>query len=370
MLRLTFLWLVVAAAVALVAATAYKLTRADDGGPGGPGGFAQATPVEVHVVEPVAFADLVEALGTARANESVSITSKVTDVIGALEFDSGDTVHAGDILATLADAEEAASLNEARATYQEALRERDRTEDLATRGVAARQSLDELNSNVDRAKARMDSIEARLADRVVRAPFDGVIGLRDASPGMLVRPGDVIATLDDVSVIKLDFTVPELFLGAIHEGETIEAQAAAYPDAVFEGQVSQIDSRVDPVTRSATVRALIDNADGRILPGMLMVVEVVRNERQSLAVPELAIVRRGDEAFVYVVETGEGGAVARSRTVQTGARKDGLVEITAGLEAGERVVAAGTHRINEGSRVVVPADAAPGPQTPVGGSGA
>ena len=353
MTRLSFLWFAAVVAVLLAAGTAYKLTRTDDAGAPAFAG-ARAAPVSVHEVERVAFADVVEALGTARANESVTITSKLTDVIGALEFDSGDTVAAGDVLATLADAEEAATLTEARATYQEAVRERDRFEELEARGVAPRQTVDELNSSLTRAQARVQSIEARLADRVVRAPFDGVIGLRNASPGMLVRPGDVIATLDDVSVIKVDFTVPEPYVAAMRAGSEIEASAAAYPGETFLGEVTNVDSRIDPVTRTAIIRAEIDNADRRLLPGMLMVVEVVRNARESLAAPELSLVLQGDQTFVYVVEQGETGLVVRRRDVKTAARSDGLVEITDGLEAGERVVSEGTHRLREGMPVMIP----------------
>ena len=321
MTRLSFLWFAAVVAVLLAAGTAYKLTRTDDAGAPAFAG-ARAAPVSVHEVERVAFADVVEALGTARANESVTITSKLTDVIGALEFDSGDTVAAGDVLATLADAEEAATLTEARATYQEAVRERDRFEELEARGVAPRQTVDELNSSLTRAQARVQSIEARLADRVVRAPFDGVIGLRNASPGMLVRPGDVIATLDDVSVIKVDFTVPEPYVAAMRAGSEIEASAAAYPGETVRGEVTNV--------------------------------EVVRNARESLAAPELSLVLQGDQTFVYVVEQGETGLVVRRRDVKTAARSDGLVEITDGLEAGERVVSEGTHRLREGMPVMIP----------------
>jgi membrane fusion protein (multidrug efflux system) len=351
MFRLGFLWVAALVALALVAAAVVKINMLRDAGAQG---FVQeATPVTAGPVTEMEFADLVEALGTSGANESVAITSKVTDIISRIDYESGDAVRAGDVIAELADAEESALLAEARSTLQEAERELARFSELSSRGVASQQSVDELNSNYERAQARVRTIEARLADRIVRAPFDGVVGLRNASPGMLVRPGDVIATLDDISVIKLDFTVPERFLSAVTPGTKLEAEAAAYPGETFVGEVSQVDTRIDPVTRSATVRALIDNEDGRLIPGMLMVVEVMRDVRKSLAVPELAIVRRGEAAFVYVVQEGERGSIVRRRTVSTGARRDGMLEITQGLEAGEIVVSSGTHRLREAAPVVV-----------------
>lgn len=368
MIRLGFLWVALIAAIALVGAAVFKL-REDQAST--ERAFApQATPVATIDVAPVEFADTVEALGNARANESVTITSKVTEVISRIAFDSGDEVHAGDVLAELADAEESANLTEARSTLDEAVRERGRYTELENRGVASTQAVDELDSNVDRARARVRTIEARLADRIVRAPFDGVVGLRDASPGMLVRPGDVIATLDDVSVIKVDFTVPERFLSAMAAGAPIKASVAAYPGETFVGEVSQVDSRVDPVTRSAIVRAVIDNSDSKLLPGMLMVVEVVRNEHDSLAVPELALVREAEAAFVYVVEQGPRGMIAKRRNVTTGARSNGRVEITAGLEAGEQVVSEGVHRLRDGAPVTVTDDGSAAPQVAAAGQGA
>jgi membrane fusion protein (multidrug efflux system) len=366
MIRLGFLWIASLVAVLLVAAAVYKLRGVEEAA-GGQGFAFQATPVDVEPAQRVEFADVVEALGTANANESVTITSKVTETVSRIAYESGDFVHAGDVLAELADAEEAANLTEARSTLEEAQRERTRYNELESRGVASPQAIDQLDSNVERARARVRTIEARLADRIVRAPFDGVVGLRQASPGMLARPGDVIATLDDVSIIKLDFTIPEQFLSAVAPGSRLEAEAAAYPGEIFLGEVSQIDSRVDPVTRTATVRALVDNADRRLYPGMLMVVEVVRDVRRSIAAPELALVRRGDAAFVYVVVQSQRGAVASQRAVTTGARRDGLVEILTGLEEGELVVAKGVHRVRDGAPVAV---AAPAEQVAAAGRGA
>ncbi len=351
MTRLGFLWVAALVGLALVGAAAYRVVMNDQASQQT---FApQVTPIAVEAVASMEFADLVEALGTAHANESVTVTSKVTDVVSRIAFESGQYVAAGDVLFELADAEEASTLTEARSALDQAEREVARYNELSSRGVAAEQQLESLRADADQSRARVRTIEARLADRIVRAPFEGVIGLRNASPGMLVRPGDVIATLDDVSQIKLDFTVPESYLVAVTAGARLEATAAAYPGEVFVGEVTQVDSRVDPITRSALVRAIIDNEDRRLIPGMLMIVEVVREVRQSLAAPELAVTRQADLAFVYVVTEGERGTVVARREVVTGARRDGMVEILEGLELGERIVSKGVHRLRDGAPVIV-----------------
>lgn len=350
-------------AVAFLVMAAAVLWRATSGGEAdaGAGWGGRQTPVAVHVVDLAEFTDVVEALGTARANESVTVTAKVSDVIARLDFDSGERVEAGQILAELADAEEAAGLTEARATLRETNRDVERIRDLTERGVAPRSRLDEAIAANERARARVEAIEARVADRIIRAPFSGVIGLRNVSAGELVRPGDVIAQLDDASIIKLDFTVPERFLAVMEVGQDVAARSSAFPDTVFMGQVDQIDTRVDPATRAVTVRALIDNADGRLRPGMLMTVELRRERRLRPAVPGGAVVRLSEQAYVFRIEDGERGTTAVRVPVELGRRTQGLIEVLAGVEPGDRIVSEGVHRLSNGAPVSVAGEgAAPG----------
>lgn len=344
-------WLFLAATAAVFAIMALAvIVRAMSGGDDQAGGWGGGrTLVSVYTVEPDTFADVVEALGNAGANESVSLTAKVSDVIARLDFDSGARVEQGEILVELADAEEAAGLSEARATLRETQRDIARIQDLTDRGVASRTRLDEAQAALDRARARVEAIEARVADRIIRAPFSGVIGLRTVSVGELVGPGDVIARLDDTSVIKLDFTVPERFLSVIDAGQIVRARSAAFPEEVFQGEVSQVDSRIDPATRTVTVRALVDNADGRLRPGMLMTVELRRDERESPAVPGSSIVRFGEQTFVYVIAEGQAGPIAVRRDIELGLRNVGMVEVVNGLSLGERIVSEGVHRVREGA---------------------
>ncbi|MGJ3230541.1 MAG: efflux RND transporter periplasmic adaptor subunit [Oceanicaulis sp.] len=351
MRRYLFIAFVAVAFTVMAGAVTLRAVTSQSEGGGERGG--RETPVAVHTVETHEFADVVEALGTARANESVTITAKVSDVIARLEFDSGDRVEAGEIMVELADAEEAAGLSEARATLRETNRDVERIRDLTERGVAPRSRLDEAVAAVERARARVEAIEARVADRIIRAPFSGVVGLRNVSEGELVRPGDVIAQLDDAGVIKLDFTVPERFLSVLETGQTVRARSDAWPDTVFEGEVDQIDSRVDEATRAVTVRALIDNADGRLRPGMLMTVELRRAERERPAVPGAAVVRLDQAAYVFALdETGQTPRAVR-RDVELGQRTAGVVEVLGGLEPGDRIVAEGVHRLTDGAPVVI-----------------
>ena len=174
---------------------------------------------------------------------------------------------------------------------------------------------------------------------------------------MLFRsPGDPIVTLDDISIIKVDFSVPESFLAALKPGLTIRAKSAAYPDRVFEGKVAMVDTRVDPVSRAVLVRAIVENGDGTLRPGMLMSVDLVKNERRSLVVPEIALVPVQSRQYVYVVKDG----VAHRVPIEIGTRRIGDVEVTGGLNEGDLVITEGTNRAADNKPVKVVEDPLPG----------
>lgn len=311
---------------------------------------AQAVPVIVDVAHERDFVDRIEALGTARANESVTITAKVADTVSTINFTDGMHVEQGEILIELASSEAAAELAQARASLAEAEKQYARAQDLMRSGTTTRSNLDTALAARDVSRARVEAIEARLADRIVRAPFSGMLGLRAVSLGTLVRPGDTITTLDDVSRIKVDFSIPERFLPEVGAGLAIEASAAAYPGETFRGTVSVVDTRVDPVTRAATVRAEIPNDDGRLKPGMLMMLEVLAHARRSISVSEVSVFPLGPDNYLFVV-TDDGRA--KRVKVETGARRPGEVEILSGIEEGARVVVDGINRIGPGRPVKV-----------------
>lgn len=326
----------------------------DAHGQSGPSDKAEKpVPVIAASAEPRDFSDRVEALGTLRANESVSLTASVTETISALHFNDGDRVEQGQLLVEMTSAEEHALLEEARVRVAEAERQYERVKRLAKQRSASESLLDERKRDLDTAGALLVALESRLADRLVRAPFDGVLGLRNISPGALVEPGDLITTLDDDSVMKLDFAVPSVFLPDLRPGLRITARARAYGDRDFEGEISSIDSRVNPSTRSIQVRALIPNPDRVLKPGVLMQVELLRNPRRSPAVPEEAILQKGTEHFVMVIVDGD--KVQRT-PVSIGARLPGVVEIRGGLTAGDLVITHGNDKVRPGQQVTISID--------------
>ena len=205
-------------------------------------------PVPVIVAPAVRgeMVDRVEALGTTRANESVRVTASVTEIVQELRFDDGQVVEAGAVLVVLDKAEEEADLRAAEAILAERRLAFERAQELESRQFAATAQLDERRAALLEAEAAIEAVRARIANRVIRAPFRGVVGLRDISPGALVEPGDLITTLDDLSVIKLDFAVPAVYLPTLRRGLPIVAKASAFGGREFTGEVSSIGSRVDP----------------------------------------------------------------------------------------------------------------------------
>jgi len=287
------------------------------------------------------FSDIVEALGTARARESVVLTSRVSDTVSEVRFDDGQTVKKGDLLVVLESVEEEAQLQEASANLKEAESQYTRIADLVKRGNASTSNLDAQKRRVDEARFRLDASQARIADRRIKAPFDGVLGLRQVSEGTLLSSNTAITTIDAIDLIKLDFTVPERFIATLAEGQEVEAKVEAYPGRLFKGMVTTVDSRVDPVTRSVVVRAEIPNDDRALRPGLLMTVEVISRTWNALAVAEEAVVPSGGKNYVFVVKNGE----AERRDVKLGLRRPGYVEVLEGLAEGERVVVEGTFRL-------------------------
>jgi membrane fusion protein (multidrug efflux system) len=314
---------------------------------------AVAVAVTVAEARPIPLAERVEALGTLKANESVTISSNVTETISAIHFVDGQRVREGDVLVELTSVEQHAQLDEAQVRVGEAERQYQRVKALVAQRSASESLLDERKRDLDTARAILVAIESRLSDRLIRAPFDGVLGLRNVSRGALVEPGDVITTLDDDSLMKLDFTVPSVYLTALAPGLRIEARTRAFGDRLFEGVVRGIDSRIDPVARSIQVRALIPNPERSLKPGLLMQVELLVDPRDGLVIPEAAVLHQGEAHFVLAVVDAEGGLTAERRPIRIGTRKPGLVEVRDGLAQGDRVIVHGHGKIRPGQPVEI-----------------
>ncbi len=315
---------------------------------GSRGGFSRGpTLVVTQAAEIRTIIEVVEAIGTTLANESVTITAKVTDTISRVNFEDGEHVKTGDVLVELANEEETALLAEAKANVDDANTQYKRLEGLLEQGSVPASQVDEAQARFSAAEARYQSILARLDDRLVRAPFDGMLGFRNVSTGTLVTPGATITTLDDISVIKLDFSIPEVYLAFIVPGLKLVAISPAYPDMQFPATVRTINSRIDPITRAATVRAHIVNDEQLLRPGMLMTVKITTAVREALMVPETALMQRKDEVFVFTVDDGQ----AQIRQIKHGSRSDGWVEVLEGIEVGEVVITEGVIKVRQGSAV-------------------
>lgn len=322
----------------------------------GAGNERPPVPVVVSTPFEYEFADRLEALGTATANESVVITANVTESVSRVHFEDGQEVGAGVLLVELESDEERAQLAEARADRADARLRFERVADLAKRGTESQSRYDEVRTAFDAAEARVAELEARVADRQVRAPFAGLLGLREVSPGALVQPGDRITTLDDVDPIKLDFSVPEIYLAMLETGLEVKAASPAHPDRSFPGRIRAIDSRVDPGTRSVRVRAQIPNADRALRPGMLLTLVLRANPARSLALEEQALVPRGSSQYVVVLDAQDR---PRRVEIQIGRRVPGLVEVLSGLSADSRVVIDGASLVRPDGVVRVLREQAP-----------
>lgn len=334
------------------------------GGPGGPAGAIGVTAISAATHN---FTDGVRALGTAQARESIIITPKVADTIRVIRFDSGDRVRAGQVLVEMASVEQLASVAEARAANDAAQEELRRFQELYDRGFASQARLDAVRASADAAQARLNAGGSRAADRTIRAPFAGVVGLRTASPGQYMQPGGQIGTLDDISQIKLDFDVPETQIARLGAGVAIVAHTAAFPDHTFTGAIDHVDTRVDPATRTVRVRALLPNRDEMLRPGMLMTVEVRSNPREALAVPEIAILEEANGSYVYRVNVAENGQVAERVSISVGQRAGGMAEVLSGLAAGDMVITEGVQSVRPGAPVLINTPPQPDAEQPAAG---
>lgn len=344
----------------MVLAAVLKITLADDskGGAGGPGGRGgpgggRGQAVAEAIATPREFADQIRVLGVARSRHSVNITSNTTELITRVMFTDGQRVAAGAPLVELQAREEDADLIQARARLVQAEREYDRYKTLAERGVAPRITAEQAETTLHTARAAVAASEARRGDRVLRAPFAGVLGLTTVTPGTLITPGSVITTLDDTSSVRVDFPLPERYLGVLQVGTPLTATSDAYAGEAFAGRIALLDTRVNEQTRAVIARAEFANPGHRLRPGMMMRVAVQQGRRQSLAVPEAAVQYEGQGAFVYRIARGEKGATAQRVEVQTGAVEGGYVEILSGLDNNDHVVASGLNRIQPGAPVSV-----------------
>ena len=309
-------------------------------------GAPEASAIDVEVTAAVRrlVRDRAEAVGTTLANQAIEVVPLASGRLTEILFEPGQRVEAGAILARLDDVIEAADLAEARANAREAQSALERARRLRASNNIAEATVVELEATADAAQARVDRAAQRLEERVIRAAFDGVVGIRRVDLGARVDTDTVITTLDDRSRMIVEFMLPEIFYGRIQQGLRIEARSSGFPERSFTGTITSIDTRVDVISRAFRVRASLPNPDLVLPAGLFVLVDVTLGEREAVTVPEEALVSEADRTFVYVADAGR----AERRVVEIGTRGPGVVEIRAGLEAGELVVRSGLQRLRDG----------------------
>jgi membrane fusion protein, multidrug efflux system len=280
----------------------------------------------------------------------VVITPTLEERVVDIFFEDGDVVDNDQVLVKLNDSETRYLLAEASAALREQQKQFERISKLAKTNATSRSRLDEEQGLLEIARAKVAHLKAQLRDYTIRAPFAGILGTRQISTGAVVDSDTVITTLDDTTVIKLDFTVPETYLGVLRNGMDVSAKSPAYPDRNFNGTVTAISSRVDPDTRTLTIRAQIPNPDRLLKPGMLLTVDLIKERSQSLIIPEEAVILEKDKKFVLVVTAQN---TIDKKEIVTGRRSPGKVEVISGLNAGHRVGVEGINRVRPGISVNV-----------------
>lgn len=310
---------------------------------------APSAPVEVALVKAVPFARGLSAIGSLLSDESTMVSAEVAGRVARIRFSEGQPVGRGDVLVVLDDSVAQAELAQAQANLALAQSRYDRSNRLQTAGFVSAEAREDASNALKLQQASLALAQAKLDKTVVIAPFDGVVGLRSVSLGEYVTPGQHMAPLEAVSVLKVDFRLPERNVADVKVGQTLALKVDAMPGRTFEGEVYAISPLVDAGGRSVLVRAKVDNAAGRLHPGMFARVQLITSESPALVVPESALSPSGQSQFVYRVVEG----AAERVPVQLGERRGGLVEIVSGLQEGDLVVFSGLQRMRPNVGVTI-----------------
>ncbi len=333
-------------------------------------GPSMAVPVVVAEAKAKPVSESLTLVGTIAANEFVEIKSETDGVVQEVGFEEGQRVEKGQLLLRLDDTKLAATLAEADANLRLSTLTFERAKQLYQDKLVSQQEHDQAAATFDRTRASVDLMKRQLMDARVVAPFAGTVGARQISPGQVISKATWLTILVDLDPVKVDFYVPERFLSQVQTGQRIEITVAAYPGRKFGGDVYFVAPQLDEATRRAQMKARIANPEGFLKPGMFANLELTLELRpNAIVIPEIALLWDGDVARVFVVKADE---TVDLRKVELGVRSPGEVEITRGLQAGERVVTEGLQKVVPGGPVRVSAPAATnaaGPAPRAGGAG-
>ncbi len=328
-------------------------------------------PATVSTVEakPVTWTPVIEANGTVNAAQGVDLTVESAGVVKEILFQPNTTVEAGALLLRLDDVVQTADVEAARTQAELERGNLARAQDLTRRGVTTNVSLDQTQAAAQAAEAQLARANAVLEQRQLAAPFAGTIGLPRVDLGQYVAPGTIVATLQDISTMRVDFSLPEQDLPLLSIGQKIEVQIEGL-DETFPGELTGIDPRVDPATRLVALRGSITNAQGKLTPGQFVRIQVgLPAEEGVIALPQTALSTSLYGDYVYLVRPSEEDAeklVVAQVFVKPGRRSGSVVEIAEGVAPGDQVVSAGQNRLSNGQPAIVdnavnPAAAATGP---------
>lgn len=336
---------------------AYNANRAPAGAPAASGGApgAAAMAVEVARVKASDFSDDAAAVGTLKSNESVVLRPEVAGRVSAIGFKDGAVVGKGDLLLALDAAIQEAELQQAKANLSLARSNHQRNEELLGRKFLSQQAVESSAATLRVQEAAVQLAEAKVAKTRVKAPFKGVVGLRNVSVGDYVKEGQDLINIEDIATLRADFKLPETYLGRLNKGLAIEVTSDALPGERFKAVLDAVDPQVDPVGRSISARARLDNTAGKLRPGMFVRVRLLFGERKAvLLVPEQAVVP-GAQPAVYRVIDGKATQVK----VRLGVRRAAQVEVLEGLADGDLVITAGQLKLRPGMAVRAVGEGAP-----------
>lgn len=306
--------------------------------------------VSTELVKTSKTQTVLEFIGTAVSNESVDITSSITQKVSQINFSDCDFVKKGDVLVQLNVEKQKAVQKQAEINLQEQQRELIRLSSLKDKKIIAEKEYDLQNTKLQDAQAKLAEVEEEIKEGTIVAPFDGMLGIRKISVGSLLTPGTIITTIDDIKKIKVDFPVPEKYLSLINKDCKITATSIAIPNKKFYGVVQAISPRISPTSRSISVRGIIENEEYLLRPGMMLNVTMQMQDRNVLLIPENSISNVGEKHFVFLIEDGNR---VKQKEVEIGQRLSGFVEIISGLKAGDSVVTDGVVKISDGDIVEI-----------------
>jgi membrane fusion protein (multidrug efflux system) len=300
------------------------------------------------------------AVGSLVASRGVTLAAELPGTVREITFESGSSVRKGTPLVRLDTSTEQAQLASAEAEASLAKLSLERARMLRRSESGTQADLDAAEARAKQASAAVATLQATIAKKTIRAPFDGRISIRQVELGQVVAPGTPIASLQSVSPIHAEFWVPQQALADLRAGQRASVRTDAFPEARWDGEITTVNTEVDPSTRNVRVRATFENPDGRLRPGMFANVEVFSEDRQQvLMIPATAVIFAPYGDSVFAIEerqdekTGQKALVARQKFVRLGDRRGDFVAVTSGLAAGERIVAAGAFKLRNGMPVAV-----------------